>query len=157
MYTYRMSTEADRPEIERLIAHRYGTRRSAIDYLENRYLLCFDGDSLIAMSGVQKSTRFKGLEIDWTCTSKEYEGQGIMTEIFKRLLVDITEDVYCSCWRWHDSKYCNLHKIMDRFNFEKVQDSRLSYNAKHYTCPSICVECTGDTCHCFEDLYVRRF
>lgn len=156
MLVYRKSEACDIFAIHDLIAERFGERPQALQDIEGRYLLCFDGDRLVAMSGCNLSCNYNGFEIDWTCTTKEYEGQGIMTELFRRVLDGVNEAVYCSCWHMENLPECNLVRLMSRFGFVPAIKERLKHDTYHNNCASICVMCKGkERCRCCEDLYVK--
>ena len=157
MLTYRKSTVNDKEAISAIIAERFGVRDDALENLDNRYLLCFDGDKLVAMSGCNQSDRFKGFEIDWSCTSKEYEGKGIMSDMFGMVMKDAKCPIYCSCWRMHDNDYCNLIKIMRKYGFTNAVPNRVKFSTRHNNCASICVECKDlSNCYCCKDLYIKE-
>ena len=156
-YTFRYSKKSDAPAIEKLIRLRFGVRKSAMMDIENRYLLCFDGSNLIAMSGLNRSCAYNGLEVDWTCTHPCYERQGIMSAIFAKMLADVKEDVYCSCWKSCGKTKVNLSSIMHRYNFVPIVEPRVSFDSRYNNCASTCAGYVGTGCKCCEDLYVRRF
>lgn len=154
-YTYRYSTEEDCTAIADLIAQRFGEREGVLSNINGRYLLCFDEDKLVGMSGCSPSKRFNGYEIDWTCVAHDYEGVGVIRSLFEQLLDDCIYDVYCSCWRMAEHTHVNLQKHMDYFGFCPVHVPRVSCSAKTHKCCTKCVHYQPN-CKCFEDLYIRE-
>ena len=67
--TYRKSKDSDEAIIKELIALRFGNIDSCgvTNNLDGRYTLAFDGDTLVAMTGLNDSKFYNGLELDWTC------------------------------------------------------------------------------------------
>lgn len=156
--TFRKSTENDKEIIIELIELRFGNRdkNGVTNKLNNRYLLAFDNNLLIAMTGLIDEGYYNGPEIDWTCIRKEYEGQGIIDSMFEKLLKDIKTDVYCSCWRLYNRDYVNLQHIMDKFDFKLVIKERVKAVAEHNKCRDIC-NMYIEGCKCYEDLYIRKY
>ena len=72
MITYRRSNKSDKNDILKLIESRFGNRDSygVTDNLDGRYLLAFDDNDLIAMTGLIDGGFYAGPEIDWTCIKK---------------------------------------------------------------------------------------
>ena len=140
MIKYRKSTEYDKVNIQKLIEERFGNRESygVLDNIENRYLLAYDDDRLIAMTGLNNSGYYNGLEVDLTCILKEYEGRGIITHMLTELLKGCTRDVYCSCWRVTDNEKVNLYHSMQSLGFEIAIRGRINFNSKYNNCSNIC-------------------
>lgn len=156
---YRKSKLEDKDKIEELLSLRFGKRPNALKRLEDRYYLCFDGETLVAMTGLckhQEDTIYNGYEIDWTCVRPGYEGLGIISSMVK-FVVDLeSKDIYCSCWKWDKNAKVNLHSAMEACGFEKVIDSKIHHSAKHCRdCKEVCIRYTPD-CECWEDLYLRK-
>ena len=156
MQTIRYSTETDKKDIQALIESRFGVRESAYEDLENRYLLCFEDDKLIGITGCSKSPRFNGYEIDWTCIAHSAEGKGIITELIRQVIEGVTEDIYCSCWRTNDKSDIHLHHAMAEHGFSPCLPVRIQYDSRYMNCPNECTSYTGKGCHCFEDLYIKK-
>lgn len=156
--TYRNSTESDKNIIEELIGQRFGNRDSygVTDNLNGRYLLAFDNNTLVAMTGLIDCGFYNGPEIDWTCIRKEYEGHGIITKMIETVIKDVKSDIYCSCWRLYDNQEVNLHHAMNKLGFELVNKEHKKFNAEHYNCKNIC-KGYKENCKCYEDLYIKRY
>ena len=157
-YTVRYSRKEDKQAIEDLVTICFGSRpaNKITDNLEGRYLLALAGNQLIAMTGLWVYTVYpNGVEIDWTCTHPKYREQGIMSELFKRLVNSTDENIYCSCWRIDDQEdgKIKLRYIMSKYGFELVMPSVAHYHSKYlcHTCPW-----KHENCQCYEDLYLRK-
>lgn len=127
--------------------------------LDDRYYLYIVDNNIVAMTGLEYSSEYEHMEVCYTCTHPDYRHRGYMQKLFKCMLKDVNEDVYCSCWRVHGNDRVNLSSIMKMFGFEKVVHSRghwkIPYNCnRNYD--GGCVYREGDTCECYEDLYIRR-
>lgn len=157
----RWSVNSDKEQIENLINLCFGNREieGAYTNIEGRYLLMFEKDNLIAMTGIVRNSMLgcNALEISWTCTHPEHRNKGYMTRLFSNLLPCLSEDVYCSCWRLQHKDRIELHYIMDLFNFECVLKEHVKREYPHKcgvadTCPNF----KGNNCYCSEDLYIHR-
>lgn len=157
-FTFRMSTEDDLDQIVKLIDKRFGDRNDAgvTENLNNRYLLAFDRDKLIAMTGVSDSGAYNGLEVDWTCVLKEYSGHGLVVKMLRMLLKNCRQDVYCSCWRLGNRPYPNLDRVMKELGFIEVIRGWKHFNCMYNKCRDICVG-TCDYLGCYEDLYLLKY
>ena len=155
---YRKSKDGDSKIIKELVGKRFGNRDAynVTANLDGRYLLAFDGDKLIAMTGIMYNGFYNGPEIDRTCIDKEYEGNGIITLMLSQLLKDIKSDVYCSCWRLGYNNKVNLDYQMKTLGFEPAIYERVRFNSKYHDCSSICVN-YKEGCFCCEDLYIRKY
>lgn len=160
---YRYSRKEDKPKIKELVDASFGNRDGVCGiykHIEGKYLLAIDKDNgkFVGMSGFVFNKAFNALEISWTCVLPEYRKQGIMHNIFKRLLSSTDELVYCSCWRIGSNPSPNLVSLLRDFNFlEVVKGSKTTKN--NYNCFLCCKEeCffyEDSDCHCYEDLYIR--
>ena len=127
--------------------------------LDNRYYLYFIDDVLVAMTGLTSNSEYGKLEVDWTCTHPEYRRKGYMLELFGVMLSGTHEDIYCSCWRLSDRNKVNLQTIMDMFGFEEVINTRVHWKVPHNCFRDYeggCSYCTGISCECYEDLFLRK-
>ena len=68
-----------------------------LENLNGRYLLAFDEDNLLGMTGLTWSDEYAAYEVDWTCTHPKHQKEGVMHELFKRMCALTDEDIYCSC------------------------------------------------------------
>lgn len=157
---YRYSTDQDYNAIKKLTDPYFGMLEDVVDVIDNRYLLAVYEGEIIALSGVNYYENYRGLEIDYTCTADEYKRQGIMHEIFRRMLSNVSEKVFCGCWRIAENDKCNLYSFMQDFGFKKVIHCMSSY-VNGYNCfaDSIedCFYFSGkNICHCFDDLWIRE-
>jgi predicted GNAT family N-acyltransferase len=156
---YRRSTQQDYIAIDKLLKSCFGDRAKygALDNLENRYLLAFDGDKLIAMTGLcNNSPVFFGAEIDWTCMLPEYRGKGIVVNMIKEIIKDCTTDIYCSCLRLHNNSKINLHHSMQALGFECVGKSYKTFDSRYHKACDDCIYKLDGPCACYEDLYLRK-
>lgn len=157
----RKSTAFDKNIIMQLLSLCFGDRDDweACEDLEDRYYLYFEGDALVAMTGLTMRSEFRALEVDWTCTHPEYRGRGFMQELFSEMLKDVCTDVYCSCWRMPNRDKPNLSVLMELFGFKEVINTRVHWKVPH-NCFRVheggCVNYTGAGCECYEDLYLRK-
>ena len=155
--TFRFSTSSDWGIIFNLLKHCFGFKHSDWDgSLDGRYYMAFDGDNLIAVTGINDTGLYKGLEVDWTCVSPSYRGNNLISIMLKDLLRDVDTDVYCSCWRVLD-RSINLHNAMSKCGFTLIQKQRSAYGKGWYYACDECVYSNIDGCRCYEDLYVRRY
>ena len=154
----RLSRNDDKEQIRILMRLCFGERKEdkVFDNLQGRYLLAFENGQLIGMTGLYYSDEYKAYEMDWTCTRPEYRHKGIMHELFRRICSFTDEDIYCSCWRLNGNEQVNLHSLMRDFGFKEVVRNRVSWQ-RPYNCKDdfYCVNCSGDECRCYEDLYIR--
>ena len=155
--TYRYSTEEDYNIIRELIGLRFGNRddKGVYDNLDGRYLLAFDNELLVGMTGLIDEGNYTGPEIDWTCLRKEYEGNGIITTLISKVIDGVDKDIYCSCWRYGQNNNVNLHYSMTTLGFRPAIIGHKRFNVKYNKCKNICVK-SCDGCYCFEDLYVKE-
>lgn len=164
----RLSTENDKDKINELIMMCFGDRNNfgVLGNLAGRYLLAFDDNktSLIAMTGINWCEKYKGFEIDWTCTNPKYQQKGIMHELFKRICALTDGDIYCSCWRHQNKDRINLYSLMRDFGFEEIEHSRVTCSCESSRI-SFCVaqkshiengSVIKESCKCCEDLYLRK-
>lgn len=156
IYTY--STQLNKDEISELINLCFGNRDlfGVLDNLDDRYLLAFDNNKLIAMTGISESKELKGLEIDWTCVHPDYRGKGIITTLLKELVEGVRKDIYCSCWRMGNVRQPNLHHTMQKLGFKEMIREYRKYTSKVSKVCDSCVMRRKDICRCCEDLYLRR-
>lgn len=157
MIEYRKSSEADKNDIVELIDTRFGIIDlfSVTDKLNDRYLLAFDNNKLITMTGLIDFGSYNGPEIDLTCILKEYEGRGIINHMIGKVIKDYNGDIYCSCWRLNSNDKINLHHSMEKLGFKLAVKERIKFNSKYDKCIAICVN-SKLGCSCCEDLYIRE-
>lgn len=156
-YVIRKSVIGDEATIKELIKLSFGARGEHVySNLTGRYWLCFDGDKVIGMTGLTCDTKYRGLEVDWTCTHPEYRHQGVMQMLFRKMLCGVVEPVYCSCWRLPGKDRVNLQTVMDIFDFHLVVPERF-HHIGEYTCRCFkdCIHSGDKHCECWEDLYLR--
>lgn len=155
---YRKSTEIDRNKIDTImhICFGDGYQDISLNEINNRYLLAFDNDKLIAMTGLCESLEYVGKEIDWTCILPEYRGRGIITNMIREVIKDCQDDIYCSCWRLIGDDKVNLDYAMQELGFVCVVKDHKKYDNMYH---QVCLGCVKryDGCKCCEDLYLRNF
>lgn len=157
----RKSTLNDKKSIQQLMLLCFGDKNNLEPYenMEDRYWLYFKDDKLVAMSGLTSNSEYGHLEIDWTCTHPEERHKGYMQEIFAKMLKNVRDSVYCSCWRLANNDKANLYTLMKLFGFEEVVHSRIHYKTP-YNCfrdyKGGCSYCTGNDCECYEDLFLLK-
>lgn len=153
----RLSKLDDKEKIDELMKLCFGEREDykVFENLSGRYLLAFDDDKLVAMTGLYYNKEYNWYEMDWTCTHPDYQHKGVMHELFARICSYTDEDIYCSCWRLGGNEHVNLHSLMRDFGFVEVVKNRFTWR-KSYNCNLFCVNCNGNDCKCYEDLYLRR-
>lgn len=162
----RISKEEDKEQINELLMLCFGDRSQfgCLENLKGRYLLAYDNNKLIGITGLYYNQELKRYEIDWTGTHPEYRHKGIMHELFKRICNFTDEDIYCSCWRHQDKDRINLYSIMRDFGFKEVVKPIMTHDSV-YNCicgkSGYCVvqkitDGKREHCRCYEDLYLRE-
>lgn len=156
---YRYSKKEDCNDILSLLLICFGSKitSNAIANIENRYLLSYCDNELIAMTGVSNDTQFDGVEIDWTYCHPDYRCKGIISDMLGVVLRFVKNDVYCRCLRTYQDEYANLHNIMMKYGFTCV---KRKYKEFHISKCIMCDVCPykndGISCICYEDLYVMK-
>jgi N-acetylglutamate synthase-like GNAT family acetyltransferase len=159
MLSYRYSHKGDEDAVYNILQECFGFvhRETATKDINCRYLMCFDDDKPVAITGLEWSYTFHCLAFDFTGVIPEYRKQGIIEEMFERLISSTDERIVCSCWRIGDNNV-NLHKVMDKFGFELIMKDTMKFKCG-YNCSRAQKHCTGysgDDCTCSEDLYELR-
>lgn len=159
-FCIRMSTVEDLPDIMDLIKERLGNKEYLDFYndLDNRYLLCYDGNHLIAMTGINFSSKYKGLEVDWTLVRDVYEDSGIITEMLSLLLKEESDNtvVFAEVYRYADNTLCVLQHAMDKLGFRLCLPKRVVFDSRYHTCSKDCSRrIEGVHCSCSIDLYIK--
>lgn len=156
---YRYSKKEDCNDILSLLLMCFGSKITSevIENIENRYLLAYYDNELVAMTGLSEDTDFDGFEIDWTCCRPDYRRRGIISDMLGIVLKSVKSDVYCKCLRTYQNEYANLHSIMTKYGFICV---KRNYKEFHISNDIICDICPYKNdnieCVCYEDLYVMR-
>ena len=160
-FTHRFSKPEDYTEIDKLLKICFGDRAKygALDNLQNRYILVFDGPKLIAMTGIvnKEDSPFNGKEVDWTCCLPEYRKLGIITSVLTLLISNIHEDLYCSCYREPKKLYANLHNIMTNLGFKCIGYQYKTFDNRYFSACDDCNFRKDGVCVCHEDLYLKPF
>jgi|GEM_PF-3433964 len=158
---YRWSRDSDLEEIKKLLITCFGdnANTNAYDNIDGRYLLCLVNGKIVAMSGLCHKSNISpdAVEITWTCTHPDYRHQGIMQNLFEKLLNTTNQDIYCYCWKIGDKSFVNLHDLMDIYGFEKIKSNLNEKENK--ICPNASKEkCAyyNENCKCCEDLFLRK-
>ena len=128
------------------------------DKLDGRYYLAFDNEgALVAMTGLNDTGYYNGLEVDWTCCVKEHSKKGLISRMLQHLLISVSGDVYCSCWRWNGHSI-NLKYSMEQLGFKPVLEPRTTFDSRYSNCKRDCAAYfpVDGICTCHEDLYVRE-
>lgn len=155
--TYRSSTVNDVDHIDTLLKVCFGDRAKygALDRIEGRYVLCFDDGNLVAMTGLSVLSDFNGYEIDWTCVHPDYRHSGLITEMLRRCVEDISSRIYCSCFRLPGKSKVNLYHAMEELGFRCIIMNYKTYDSMHMKACEDCIYRLQEGCSCHEDLYVR--
>lgn len=159
--TFRWSVTGDSDDIDHLIGQRFGNRYSygVLENLEGRYFMAVNATGkVVAITGLNDSKFYNGLEVDWTCIDGEYTGHNLMSVMLEYILKDCNKDVYCSCWRL-DKSPINLRHAMQYNEFLPVQIPRISFDSRYNAlCKSSCKNYNpvNGFCKCCEDLYMRK-
>lgn len=158
--TFRKSTTKDTKNMIELLNKCFGAYpwkfKNALDDLNGRYLLAFNEDKLVAMSGITTKSIYTSYEIDWTCTDPNFQGKGIMTELLTRLINNLPKDekpVYCSCWRFGWEEKVNMFKVMERIGAVEVVHNENSVLAPIRMECTECAYAREKECTCYTDLY----
>ena len=155
---YRKSKQDDYNSIKNLLETCFGDRRQcgALDNLENRYLLAFDDNKLVAMTGlILESIEFNGSEIDWTCIYPEYRGNGIITNMLENLLETTDRNVFCSCLKLYGNEKVNLYYAMNRLGFNCTLKNYKRFDSDITKACDVCNHKKLPHCVCCEDVFVR--
>ena len=159
--TFRKSVAGDEEQIKNLMDIRFGPRfdNGPLNDIEGRYFVAVNGDNkIIAMTGVNDTKYYKGLEVDWTCSHPDYSGHRLITLMLHYLLKDCKQDVYCSCWRL-EGHTINLRHAMEYNDFKPAILSRMSADTRYVgvCCEKcVCYDTSKEYCKCYEDLYYRK-
>lgn len=155
---YRRSTPDDEDIIREIVHERFGARDIVEPYsvLQDRYLMAFDGDKLIAITGMYKWSD-KKYEVDWTCVKHGYEGNGLITTMIRKCMEDIPDGarIICSCWRLSENGTINLHHAMNELGFKLVERNYKVWDKVNNEWCDRCAVKQGEDCKCWEDLYDR--
>lgn len=159
--TFRWSIADDEKGIDKLIDERFGNRYSygVLDDIEGRYFVAVNSDNeIVAITGLNDSKVYNGLEIDWTCIDGRYTGYNLMSFMIEYILKDCEKDVYCSCWRLNGHPI-NLMHAMQHNGFNPVLVPRISFDSMYNAlCQKYCKNYNpvDGSCKCCEDLYCRK-
>lgn len=157
----RKSTQSDKAEIRELMHTCFGDRDDVEAYsnLNGRFLLYVSNGRIVAMTGLVYSKKYNAFKVDWTCTHPRFRHRGYMQVLFTKMLENVDYPIYCNCWRLQNKDRVNLQTIMDMFDFKEVIAPRVTQKVPH-TChrnfAGGCINCTGENCTCYEDLYLRK-
>ena len=155
--TFRMSKWEDYAILNNLLLSCFGNMQKygALDDLENRYLLAFDGDKVVAMTGLKRKSGFNGCEIELTCVHPEYRKNGIAVRMIAEVIRDVKTDIYILCYRVSDKTDIGLKYAMNLLGFKWLTKGYKRYES---ICSDRCNECIyrREDCTCGEDLYVRK-
>jgi N-acetylglutamate synthase-like GNAT family acetyltransferase len=154
----RKSTGLDILLVDDLLEDCFGEMRKydALNNLEGRYMLIFDEDMLIGMTGlIQNSDNYFGAEIDNTCLLPRYRGRGIITNTLKKLIENCDTDIYCSCPKLPNKEKSVLHFAMEQLKFTPILEAQRKYNSDFNVSCDFCFNRIENKCECQEDLYVR--
>lgn len=158
MITYRKSKVSDSLQIQQLLSETFGIDylEEYIEHIENRYLLAFDKDVLIAITGVGEFGDFKSLEVDWTVCKEKYRHRGIITNMLKQLIEPLDCDVYCSCWRLEKDGNIQLNYSMKALGFVEVDRGMNHFKEEYFKCMECPYKKLRENCECWTDLYLRK-
>lgn len=160
-FIHRFSTLSDFEDINTLLKICFGNREKygALDNLKGRYLLIFDKNKLIAITGIvdEEDSPFNGNEIDWTCCLPEYRNLGIITSALKLIMQDVKKDLYCSCYRAPQKEHANMHNIMLNLGFECVSYQYKTFDSRYFNACNDCNFRKNGICICHEDLYFKSY
>ena len=160
---FRKSTYKDIPDIADLLLESFGgmaIHANALSNVDGRYVLLFDDNKLVAMSGVLplSESDFDGYEITFTCTLASERNKGYMSRLFEYMLNDfdisyLGKPLYICAWNRSDRAF--LDSILCKNGFSLVRPDYISRNSAY---SKICSCCLYDTmnCKCCDDLYLRQ-
>lgn len=156
---YRYSKKEDCNDILSLLLMCFGSKimPDAIENIENRYLLAYCDNKLIAITGLSDDTYFGGVEVDWTCCHPDYRCRGIISDMLGIVLKSAKNDVYCKCLRTYQNEYANLHSIMIKYGFTCVKRNYKEFHISKGIICDVCLYKNNDmSCICYEDLYILK-
>ena len=153
-----MSQWIDYAILNNLIYSCFGNlqKYGVLEDLEGRYLLAFEGDKVVAMTGLKRKSGFNGCEIALTCVLPEYRKNGIAVRMIAEVIKDVKTDIHILCYRLPDNTDITLKYAMNLLGFKCVMKGYKRYES---ICSDRCKECIyrkGEYCYCGEDLYVRK-
>lgn len=159
MIYYRKSKSSDSLQVQQLLSENFGKDylEEYIEDIEDRYLLAFNQDELVGITGIKDFDEFKSLEVDWTVCKKEYRHQGIITTMLRQLLEPLKCDVYCSCWRLEKDGEIQLRHSMKVLGFIEVDRCMHHFTSEHYKCVECPYKNIRENCECWTDLYLRKW
>lgn len=156
-YEFRYSTVSDRQQITDLLLACFGQHAidsGALEELNDRYLICFDGVKAVAMTGIQVDAIMRSACILWSCTLPQYRRRGLITAMLRYLLQHLHINGYTLesvCWQQESRQEPNMHKVMQRLGLQK-----LNYDIPFIRQGKQCTNCVfgKDTeCRCRDVLY----
>lgn len=155
---FKRNNKDDKQEIRNLmrVCFGYTAITNPVIY-DGKYLLAYDNDKLVAMTGVLvDETDYDGAEVDYTCCLPEYRGLGITEQLLKLELstIDETLDVYCEAWTVKDKVH--LSECLENSGFKPIHTAGVRW----YDCFKSCKACVyrdnTQACKCGYTLYKKE-
>ncbi len=160
---FKKSTHRDIPDIADLLLESFGGMAIQADALSNvdgGYVLLFDDNKLVAMSGILplSESDFDGYEITFTCTLASERNKGYMSRLFEYMLNDFDilhpgEPLYVCAWNRFGKAF--LDSILHKYGFTLVRSDYISRDSAYSKVCSCCLYDVMD-CKCCDDLYLRQ-
>ena len=153
---YRRNTASDAEAITALLNECFGyTAMTGARARVDSYLLAFDGDQLIALTGILDYTDYNGYEVGWTCCKEGYRGLGIATTLLSMELMRIgnTEDVYCEAWSTNNIPHLK-HALVNN-GFVVQQEIGRRQQDRYKSCKMCAYRDESGSCRCSTILYKR--
>lgn len=155
---YRRNTENDAAAIRALIDECFGyTKKTCPRIPVDAYLLAFDGEELVAITGIltDNNTDYIGGEIGWTCCKKSHRGHGIITYMINLELNRVGPEmtVYCECWA--TGKVAHVKSAMAANGFRIDMETRRRRSDLYKSCETCVYKSEGGLCSCSVLLYRR--
>lgn len=151
----------DRDDIIRIVKRNFGDRKSINGFMDIRdFVVAVDDGRVIGLSGIERDDKYiPGWELHYTCVDREYRGQGVCKALVMMVLAECKNRgisrLYWSAWRVGSKDLPNAFYAMKALGFKEAICPRVGW-AVGFNCDFTkytCVECTGDSCRCFEDLW----
>lgn len=164
MIKFRRSLESDKIQIEKVFADYFGPRdtEDVFNNLDRRYLVAYDtenGNRIIGFAGVipPEMSSYRGFEIDWSCTLKEYAHTSLLSNLLLEVTRGCDQDIYCESLRVEGKPETDLLRHLKKLGFELLVEAK-NLNSSDYC--SDCDKCSmrndNEVCNCCWDLYVKE-
>lgn len=161
MIEYRFAVRGDKAGILNCIRKSFGYRgvMERMEDFSNVVIAVEDGE-IVGVSGLTTNDKLiPGYELGYTCVNPEWRHKGVCTQLVLMVIDKCKElgikKLYWSAWRTKDKDRPNPYSVLTHMGFKKACSPYLTWSLD-FNCDlgvSTCVECTGQGCTCYEDLW----